>query len=427
MEGQTAARRWNIVEHPNWDEANRAAAAEAKATSAFQYTVILYGQANRMFAIGSLPFKVVASQVKLDSYQPGMDVDECYNRPLIPEHVRAIENYLLNNEDFILPPITLCVDDPLSIHVVASPSRIKEGTLVLPVTTRFQVSDGQHRIKGIKQVLERSHRFDQDAIGVTIVSVESITKAHQDFVDCAQTKSISPALLTAFNVRDPLARLVREIAEESQFFQGRIDKIGKSVGKNSVNLFTLNQLRTGVAELLCGGVASSEEQRRKDVAERVTGEKDFRYHKERMLEFYRKFTVDNRQWGDVALVNERPSVDPIDTRSLRERYIHFNGTGLVVMGRVGYCIHQQQDDDVQDELIARLAKLDWSRESSLWAGNLISSDGRLANNYPLVAAAVLNVKRAIGLAPLPEELRAEEMRAKRLREREEAAGDLVAS
>lgn len=416
MTKEAAARQWTIVEHKTWDDVNRAAAAEAKATGAYLYSVIMYGQAHRIFAIGSLPLRVIANQVKLDSYVPGRDVDECYNRPLIPEHTRAIENYLLANEDYILPPITLCVEDSLSIHVLESPSRIKEGTLVLPATTLFHVSDGQHRIKAIAQVLERSHKFDQDAIGVTIVSVESLAKAHQDFVDCAQTKPISPALLTAFNVRDPLARLVRDIADQSGFFKGRIDKIGTTVGKNSINLFTMNQLRTGVMELLVGGVASSQEQRRKDVEERIPDPEMYEEWRGRILDFYRKFGVDNPQWTDVVLAAERPAEDPVDTRSLRERYIHFNGTGLIVIGRVGHCI-LQQPEEVQDALIARLAKLDWSREGKLWAGNLISSDGRLSNNYPLVNAAVLNVKRAIGLEPTPAEVRAEERREERLREK----------
>jgi DGQHR domain-containing protein len=411
---------WSIVEHPTWEAAVAAAGSEAATTMASSAPVILYQQSSRQFLVASFPLPFIADRVKIDNLKKGEDPDAHYNRPLIPEHIRAIEEYLVGQANYILPPLTLCVEDALTVHVPKSSSTVKTGIVVLPHTLQFIVTDGQHRIKGIQQAFKRNQNLAKDAIGVTIVNEGEMDKVHQDFVDCAQTKAISPALLTAFNVRDPLARLVREVAKEVVVFRDRIEKVATTVGKNSVNLFTMNQLRQGVAELLVGDSTPGQGQLRRDVIERIPDDAMMEHHLKRICDFYRNFAAANAQWAQILLAVERPAEDLVDTKTLRETYLHFNATGLVIISRVGHYI-LQQDPANQIQHLEALASLDWMRSAEMWAGNVISDDGKLITQNSPVGAAVVKVKRAIGLDLTAAETKRELERERKERERKEAS------
>ena len=398
-----ALENWIIKEHATWEETVQEASQEAAATMATVQTVILYQQSNRQFAVTSFPLAFVADRVKIDNLKKGEDPDAHYNRPLIPEHVRAISNYLATAQDYILPPLTLAVLQPLSVHVVKSGSKVKNGIIVLHQTLKFVVTDGQHRIKGIQDAIQRRPELATDAIGVTIVSENEIEKVHQDFVDCAQSKAIAPALLTAFNVRDPLAKLVREVAIKAMIFQSRIEKVGSTVGKNSVNILTMNQLRAGVAELLTGNSIQTAEALRRASAERLEGDL-YEMKLQSILEFYRKFMNANNEWSDLVMSNNVAGEDKMDTRDLRERYLHFNATGLVIIGRVGYYIFKQPEEE-QATLIEALAGIDWRRSSTLWDGNVIQSGGKLVTQNAPVSTAVAKVKELLGLPLTDADLR----------------------
>jgi len=409
--------RWNVMEHPSWEAAVAAAGSEAATTMASSAPVILYQQSSRQFLVTSFPLPFIADRVKIDNLKKGEDPDAHYNRPLIPDHIRQISDYLVNQDNYILPPLTLCIEDVLTVHVTKSTSVVKIGIVVLPQSVQFIVTDGQHRIKGIQEAYKRNPRLSKDAIGVTIVNEVEMDKVHQDFVDCAQTKAISPALLTAFNVRDPLARLVRDVAREVVVFRDRIEKVATTVGKNSVNLFTMNQLRQGVAELLVGDSKPAQGQLKRAVLERIPDDDMMKHHKKRICEFYRKFAAHNQQWTEVVLAAERPAEDLVDTKTLRETYLHFNATGLVILSRVGHFILQQDPAD-QSAFIEALARLDWRRSADLWAGVVISLDGKLANQYSQVNTAVAKVKRSIGMELTPTETKSELHRAKKERDKQ---------
>ena len=410
---------WNIIEHATWEAAVAAAASEAATTMASSAPVILYQQSARQFLVGSFPLPFIADRVKIDNLKKGEDPDAHYNRPLIPEHIRAIEDYLALQGDYILPPLTLCIEDVLTLHVPQSTSTVKTGIVVLPHTVQFIVTDGQHRIKGIQGAIKRNPHLQKDAIGVTIVNEAEMDKVHQDFVDCAQTKAISPALLTAFNVRDPLAKLVRRVSAEVIVFKDRIEKVATTVGKNSVNIFTMNQLRQGVAELLVGDSTSGQGQLHRAVDERIPDDTMMEHHFKRICEFYRKFAAANEAWTEVVLAAERPAEDKVDTKNLRETYVHFNATGLVMISRVGHYI-LQQDPTEQQQYIEALAGLDWRRTADMWSGNVITQDGKLVTQNAPVGAAIIKVKRAIGLELTAAETRREILQVQKEQERLDA-------
>ena len=166
-----------------------------------------------------------------------------------------------------MPPVTLNMRKQPRVHAHATNAAIKSGYLVVDDSTLFYVTDGQHRIAAISGhdeskrhvygVIDENEDFRDHGMAVQIVYEPDIAMIHQDFADAAQTKSIPASLLAAYNMREPVNRVLAEIVE-STFLRGRVDETSKSLPKLSQNLFLLNQVRGFVKELLIGDYAMAD-------------------------------------------------------------------------------------------------------------------------------------------------------------------------
>jgi DGQHR domain-containing protein len=270
------------------------------------------------------------------------------------EHCQAITEYLVTQDNYVLPPLSLCVEKMIRCHILQSSSAVKMGVAVLPTSILYNITDGQHRCRAIQYALTSKVNLGDDGIGVTIVVEHDLSNVHQNFYDCAQNKSIPQSLLTVYNGRDHLARLVRDICKEVPIFTGRIEQVSKTVGRSAINIFTLNQLRTGVAELLTGYSSQGNISLRKEMAQRLDSDQAFSEHKKRVVEFFNGFTSANREWSHI-LASGEPALGVVDTSEMRQRYVSFTGTGLIVLGRVGYSIRNLSQYE-RERLIDALAK-----------------------------------------------------------------------
>lgn len=389
-----------LVEHDKYEDLVRAAQEEAAATYSTPIPALIYRQAGRQFIVTSFPIPLLVDRVKLDTMKKGDDPDEHINRPLMLDHVRSIAEYLTTQPEYILPGITLSIQQPLKCHVLKGSYSVKLGQVILPLGIRFDVTDGQHRIKALEQALRTNRQLAEDGIAVTIVPEVEIDKIHQDFVDCAQVKPIPAALLTVFNQRDPLARLARYIVDSVPVFNGRIEKAGKTVGKNSINLFTMNQIRAGVAEMLTGDSMVGGPQLKRAVEERLHDEPSINYHHQSVLRFYLQYTEANPQWKKLSTLKADPARDKIDASELRQKFVHFTATGLQIIGRVGYSIMKFDEGD-QSDYITGLGAINWSRNNPLWDGNVVQTSGKIVTQRAPVEIAIAKVKQELGL-PLTE-------------------------
>jgi DGQHR domain-containing protein len=167
-----------------------------------------------------------------------------------------------------------------------------------------------------------------------IVEETDINRIHQDFADCAQTKAIPPSLLTLYDHRDDLSRLTRDVVDEVPFFRGRIEKVGKTVAKNSQNLYTLNQVRVAVAEILIGDASATSATVRSKCSALLNTQTDYDTWSHRIVEFFNELSGVIPEWTGVTDSNDGgPAFDVTDFRS---KSIHFTGTGLTVIGRVAH-------------------------------------------------------------------------------------------
>lgn len=387
-----------LVEHESYAQAVLAAAEEASATMASTGPALTYKQGNRHFVVTSFPLTYVAERIRIDNLRRGQDPSAHLNRPLVAEHHRAITNYLVRQSEdaYILPPLSLATPESLRCHVPKSVSPVRLGVLILPTSLQFEISDGQHRVVGIANALKQAATLGQDAIAATIACGSDVATMHVDFFDCSQTLALPPSLLTMFDLRDPLAKLTREVADEVPVLRGRVEKTSKTVGKSPVFVFTANQIRAFVGEFMTGNSARNARQLRADCAAVLKDEESFAVHKKAVMEFLSQFTGSNKDWLAIASSGD-PAVSSIDVHALRQESVSLTATGLIIVGRVGYALRALPDAE-KARLVGSLGRdIDWSRSGELWQGTVVTPDGRILTQLGPVEAAVIKVKQKLGL------------------------------
>ena len=360
---------------------------------------ILYEQGGRRFISTGLPVRMLLSLARRDSAAKKGDPTEARNRPLDASHVREIVQYLSKEEVYLVPPIILNASQELQVFAYRSPAATQPCVFVLPPDEYLYVTDGQHRLEALRQAIGDRPDLEGDAVGVTIIEETSVDKGHQDFFDAAQARPLAKALLVEYDGREPVNALSKEVATGATIFRGRIERIG-SVGKNSLMLFTNNQVKQAVLQLVVGDWSLYGGALQRQTEEAIAPAAQL--WRGKILAFFEEFTRANPQWGEVA---QRPleSGMTTDIPGLREKHLHFTGGGLLVLCGAAHGIlslDSQQDDELSSEqkrLIQSLAALDWSRDAALWSGNIVGIPGKITPHKNNVVLAVARAKAAIGL------------------------------
>ena len=381
------------------------AAAEAAAVSFGRpVTGILYQQAGRRFISSSLPVRMLLTMARRDSAGRKDDPALYRNRPLAQSHVGEIAEYLRTVPQYLMPPIMLNAASPLQTFVYQASAPTKPCFFVLPPEEFLYVTDGQHRLEALKQVMEDRPDLSEDSVGVTIVEEADIDKVHQDFYDAAQVAPLAKSLLVEYDGREPLNALTRFVTLHANVLSGRVEKIG-SVGKHSLMLFTTNQVKQGIYQLLVGDWSLYAKAIQKQAEQILMPAQEL--WRSRIVNFLNEFALHNPQWRKV-IDHPLESGQAVDIPNMRERFLHFSGGGLLVLGGVGHTILESGESDgaltdAQKLLIQRLADLDWSRGGSLWQGYLVGPQGNITPHKNNVALAVARVKEHLGLHVMEKE------------------------
>jgi DGQHR domain-containing protein len=392
------------------EEAFRAASNAAMSVMGPVVPGTMYRQGGRRMVVTCLPYKVLAKRVQIDSTpKRGGDPQQHRNRPIEKTHVREIIDYLTTEEQYIFGNIMLSASEPLSIFAVRPPDiAVAESFphscyVVLSDAVELHVTDGQHRISAIEEILnsgsELAQRVGNDSIPVQIVEEPDLRKIHQDFYDCAQTLQLQPALLVNYDSRELINWITREVCEQSRVFLGRIENTA-SVSQKSLMLFNINQVKNGLLQLLVGDWELYADALEQQARQRLSASKDT--WRASILAFFEEFTEHNVQWRQVR-DNPLATGGNVPVPDFREHYLHFTGCGMLVLCGVGHQILMSGSVDGalsqgQREQIQKLATINWSRHNNpLWQGNVVNSEGRISAQKPLVARAVARVKHELQL------------------------------
>jgi DGQHR domain-containing protein len=271
----------------------------------------------------------------------------------------------------------------------------------VPANTTFYVTDGQHRVKAIEAALHKKPALAEDSVPVTLVVEPNIQQVHQDFADAAQTKQIPPSLLTLYNTQDELSHLTVEITENVALFNGRIEKVGKTVSKRSSNFYTLNHVRMSVGAILTGDSSSTGPALRDQTAAMLEGP-NYSHWRSDIEWYFNELSELIHEWSLVRDSNLGKTT-LLDVEEFRAKYVHFTGTGIAVIGAVGHRILKLKDQVARQAAMKKLASIDWERTDGqggpnrFWEGTILLADGRLITSRYALEAAVRRVLQEVGL------------------------------
>lgn len=354
-----------------------------KDADSFNYVFIaLRGiQAGREYYVAMCPLRLISKLFLYDEKElpPELRAQRTLNRSRVP----TICRYMVDNpKDYAFSAITASIDGRVEFKPFADTGPAsKVGYLIVPMTGRFLINDGQHRRAAIERALQMMPELGLETISVVFFVDAGLRRSQQMFADLnkhAVRPSMSLSVL--YDHRDPLARLSVRLAFGLPIFSNRTEMEKTTVSNRSRNLFTLSSIYHGTKALL------GKEQK----AELITQDEE-----KLAMDYWNEVTAHIREWT-LLLEGKVTSSD------LRKGFIHSHGIALWALGLAGRALISQDPKEWKDRL-RKLEQINWSRSNTeLWEGRATNA-GRITasmNNVLLTAGVI---KRALGLVSTSEE------------------------
>jgi len=313
----------------------------------YQFVSIRGMQAGKEFYSSMCPLKLIPKIFLYDEeeLEPELRAQRTLNRSRIPE----IARYLIENpKDYVFSAITASIDgdvlfEPLDEHG----ANRNVGRLIIPMSARFLINDGQHRRAAIEEALKQCPNLGDENISVVFFLDTGLKKSQQMFADLNKhavrpTKSLG----ILYDHRDPLSELARNLIKNVSFFKGFTETEKTTISNRSIKLFTLSSVYQGTKALLdktekSDLIKPEEEELARDFWENV-----------------------GKHIPDWQLAAERK----VSAAELRKTFIHAHGLALVALGRMGHDLVSAHPRAWKTKLKA-LKKIDWTRPNSvIWDG-----------------------------------------------------------
>ncbi|MCG3209283.1 MAG: hypothetical protein FOGNACKC_02904 [Anaerolineae bacterium] len=353
-------------------------------SEAFNYlfTALRGKQAGREYYVVMCPLRLIPRIFLFDEEElpPELRVQRTLNRSRIPD----IANYVVQNpNDYAFSSITAAIDGDVEFKPLNDATELGQdiGQLVVPMTARFVINDGQHRRAAIEEALKECPELADETISVVFFVDRDLERSQQLFADLNKhavrpTKSIG----ILYDHRDPLAGLCRWLIGHVDIFRGLTETEKTTISNRSHKLFTLSSIYQATAELL-------KKKGKCPQINKIEGKIAADY-----------WTTLGNIIPEWRLVKEKK----ISTAELRRDYIHAHGIALQALGIVGATLLAQHPK-IWSERIQTLATIDWTRSNTkLWEGRAIIN-GRISKSQQSILLTVSVLKSALGLPPTIEE------------------------
>ena len=351
----------------------------------FTFPAVRGVQAGREFYVAMCPLAVIPKLFAPD--ESSRRARDRGQRPLNKARVPKLARFLLENPgNYAFSAITACIDGSADFEPLGEDHDWELGRLKVPVSANLLITDGQHRWRAICEALQQEPSLGKETVPVVLYLDEGLKRRQQIFADL-NMHGVRPtrSLGILYDHRDPLAAMVRVLADEAPLFAGRTEVEKTTISNRSANLFTLSAIYQATAALL--GKRAGD----------PVGEADFHA----AFGFWRILGEVIPEWSAVIAGEAKPW-------QLRAGYVHAHGVVLQALGAAG---RQLLDDapDWEDRLRAdSMVMIDWSRSNErLWEGRALSH-GRVSKARRNVALTASYVKQRLGLALSPNERRFED-------------------
>ena len=337
-------------------------------------------QANKEYYVTMVPLKLLSKLFpeEQDVVQPEFRAQRRINESRIPD----IKKYILENRNnYVFSALSASIDGNFKF------TELKDnlGILDISMDAIFLINDGQHRKAAIESAMMEDESLDKETISIVFFKDEGLKRSQQMFTDLNKhAVKTSNSLSALYDSRDAIAVATKEIIDAVPFFKKYTDKERDILGKNSSNLFTLNNIYKANQKILHTNSCMAED-----------------------IEFLIKY------WTIVAnSINEWKEVmnHTLTKKDLRENYIITLSITLNALGRLGRYFYLNPKVSMK-KYISRLADVDWLRcNQENWLYRTIRENGKVMNSEEAVMLTCAKIKQLIGL-PLSKE---EELKEKQI-------------
>jgi DNA sulfur modification protein DndB len=355
-------------------------------SDSFSYTFsALRGvQAGRHYYVAMCPLKLIPKIFLFDEDEipPELRAQRTLNRARVPE----IAQYMLENDtEYVFSSITASLDGKVRFHSLSeSGPHNNIGQIIIPMTARFIINDGQHRRAAIEEALKERPELGDETISVVFFVDEGLRRSQQMFADLNKhavrpTKSLG----ILYDLRDPLSQVARRLISTVPQFKELTETEKTTISNRSIKLFTLSGIYQGTRALLRKSKNSHVSPREETLA----------------VEFWTEVGKHLREW---QLAQEKK----VAAAELRRDYIHAHGLALHALGIVGAALIAAEPKRWRERLRA-VAKVDWLRSNTkLWEGRAMVG-GRVSKAHNNVILTAVVLKKTLELPLSPEEQRVE--------------------
>ena len=193
------------------------------------------------------------------------------NRRLTPSHAKTIQEYLNEQENWLLGALMLGIApsavefDPYpDEHGNSANPNFGELRIRTNRVNTMRIFDGQHRRRAIQDVLaelsnasvnrssDKLNALRKASMTIVLYAEDDIKVLRQMFVDASQNKRIEGHTVTRFDQRDAFNQTAVRLANNSRLFQGRVELERSSVSASSKHLLAVNQLAAILKSLEVG-------------------------------------------------------------------------------------------------------------------------------------------------------------------------------
>ncbi|MFE0137068.1 DNA sulfur modification protein DndB [Streptomyces sp. NPDC059037] len=207
-----------------------------------------YTQGGREMYLTAMSAGELVNMVSRPERWDHKNMDQHGNRPHSGPHTKGIVKYLDDNEDFVLGAAVLYLTSnessfkELQIEGVTDDTDAATiGTLTVDVGTRFEVGDGQHRLRAYETIFRGRgtsdptvQRLRESGQPLIIVIEDDPRKRGQDFFDLQQNvKPMTKSVGQALDRRQPISQCLDRLVNSNILLKGRVDYSKDTPGKNS--------------------------------------------------------------------------------------------------------------------------------------------------------------------------------------------------
>ena len=212
----------------------------------------------------------------------------------------------------------------------------------------------------------------EETISIVFFKDDGLARSQQMFTDLNKhAVKTSNSLSTLYDSRDELAVATKEVINAVPFFKRFTDKERDILGKNSCNLFTLNNIYKANQKIVHADVCD---------------EKTVRF----LISYWTAVAENIEEWQEV--MNKT-----LTKKDLRENYIITLAVTLTALGKLGRIFYEKSDLKM-DAYLSKLKAIDWSRSNSEnWQGKMLREDGKVMNSEEAINMTCEKIKELIGL------------------------------